>query len=508
MIKFIYNKAILFLLIISLSACVSDQETKTPPHTAQVTPTTSIAKSNGSRDIGDRGAMDEIVDRTQVPPPIKSSSRRIALVIGNSHYDLDQLQLDNPVNDARAMTATLKSLGFEVTPLENASYTMMKDTVDAFRRRLTQNSEVGLFYFAGHGIKSKSGLNYLIPTDYRPPTKEVKDPENYTAQRSIDADSIRNSMEESKNPLNIIILDACRNDPFATRSMGKRSAGLAGDGLAEMKAPRGTLIAFATSPGDTAADSGGPNGKNGLYTWHLLQNLITPGLDITDVFKNVQRDVATATSGGQRPWTNSSVYDKFVLVPASSIVAEPKVDFSTYQASSSRTVGVEFAMFHDNGTSNPRPLRHGDALMSGDKYFFHIKTANRPENYIYLLQIDSSKKVFKLFPNPTRYQTITNPISANTPITLPRPHKSWVLDKTVGKEKFYLFVSSKPIVVLEEFKNGTMDDVINSGLPLRGPTETLADRTSVAASTGNVNAVVQKLADTDNLTHSFTIEHR
>lgn len=520
-----YIKIMLFLFMISLTACVHSPNTPV----SQNLQTPQTRSMDGTPGI--RGPEDTLGDRThqsrpvaperpsanqslpslpvtQPPPPPGSarkqiSGNRMALVIGNSNYDIPQLRLDNPVNDARAMAATLESLGFKVTRVENANLTMMRDAVDHFKSQLKANYGVGLFYFAGHGVQSASGLNYLIPIDFVPQAGIDLN------QHSVDTDDIRKSMEASKNPLNIAILDACRNNPFATTT--RSAKGPKRRGLARMQVPRGSLIALATKPGAEALDSGGPNGKNGLYTWYLLQNMRTPGIDIYEMFRNVTRDVYKATGGAQEPWYHSSVQDRFVLVSTGSTIPTPEVDYTIYNqgnTAASRTVGVEFAMFQDDGTPNPRMLKDGDTLRSGDSYFFHIKTTNRPQNYIYLFQIDSSQKVFKLFPNPNTYHTKSNPVPANTTITLPNDHKVWVLDDTIGDEKFYLLVSDTAVPALENFTNGTLGDVINSGLPLRGPAGIKNKTSTVAAKVGDAKVVVQQLNDTDNLTHAFTIKHK
>ncbi|MBW1713086.1 MAG: caspase family protein, partial [Deltaproteobacteria bacterium] len=195
---------------------------------------------------------------------------RVALVIGNSAYQ--QGQLRNPVNDARAVAKALKGLGFEVMSGENLDYQRMRRLIVRFGRKIDRGG-VGLFYFAGHGVQSK-GRNYLIP---------VNAPINYEEDleaEAVDLASVLAKMAGARNGLNIVILDACRNNPFARTF---RSAGPAG--LAQVSAPRGTFIAYATSPGKVAAD--GP-GQHGLFTESLIRHINRPGLTIERLFKAVR----------------------------------------------------------------------------------------------------------------------------------------------------------------------------------------------------------------------------
>ncbi|MBX2898181.1 MAG: caspase family protein [Cyclobacteriaceae bacterium] len=225
-------------------------------------------------------------------------TKKIALIIGNSTYT-NGGSLTNPVNDARAMQNLLDKLGFEVIKLENVSLDQFKKAVDNFGRKL-QDYEVSLFYYAGHGIQFQ-GSNYLIPTDA-----------NLTDEHQIEfdclsADRILRFMEFSNCKVKIMILDACRNNPFE-RSW-RRSVD--GQGLTFMNAPTGTLIAYATSPGSTADD--GNNGK-GLYTESLLRHMITPNLSIEQVFKRVRAEVETKSGKRQTPWESTSLKGEFCFV--------------------------------------------------------------------------------------------------------------------------------------------------------------------------------------------------
>lgn len=219
---------------------------------------------------------------------------KVALVIGNGSYISSELA--NPENDAKAMKVALQNVGFTVTEFENLNQVQMKKAIDDFGARL-KNSEVGLFFYAGHGIQS-NGNNYLIPVD-----AELKSEEEVELD-CVDANRVLAKMEASGSKVNIVILDACRNNPFE-RSW-TRSAN--GKGLAFMNAPAGTLIGYATSPGSTASDG---NGKNGLYTSAILESIQMPNITITQMFQNVGKIVYEKSGKQQTPWISSSMTGDF-----------------------------------------------------------------------------------------------------------------------------------------------------------------------------------------------------
>lgn len=218
---------------------------------------------------------------------------RLALVIGNSNYK--DSPLANPVNDAHAIAKTLQGLGFKVILRTNATQSQMRQAVREFGDHLHTHRGVGLFYFAGHGMQINN-RNFLIPvgTDIRR-EYEVED-------QSVDAGSVLSMMQSARARVNIVILDACRNNPFA-RSFRNSTVG-----LAPMQAPAGTLLAYATAPGEVASDG---TGENGLYTRHLLRIMHIPGLKIEDVFKNVRASVRQESGGRQTPWENTSLEGEF-----------------------------------------------------------------------------------------------------------------------------------------------------------------------------------------------------
>ncbi len=219
---------------------------------------------------------------------------RTALVIGNSSYE--DTPLRNPANDADAIASELTNIGFDVLHHNNISKNEFREVIHAFGDKLNTNKGVGLFYYAGHGLQS-DGVNYLVPVDAK------IDRQYDIPDVCIRADLVLRMMELYKNPMNIIILDACRNNPY-NRSFRSLDRGLA----QPQSAPTGSIIAFATSPGKTASDG---DGDHGLYTQELIKAMKIPGLSIEEVFKRVRINVAQLSNDEQIPWENSSLTGYF-----------------------------------------------------------------------------------------------------------------------------------------------------------------------------------------------------
>ena len=230
------------------------------------------------------------------------AERRVALVIGNSGYE-HVTQLTNPDNDAKGMAEKLTSLDFEVVTGTNLSLRDMRKTVREFIAKL-EGADIALFFYAGHGLQV-SGENYLVPID-----AELNSYVDLEFE-AMPANLVLNAMEHSTK-VNLVFLDACRNNPLAenlARSMGTRS-GSVGRGLAKIGSGVGSLISFATQPGNVALDG---DGKNSPFTTALLKHLGTPGQDITRDLVMVRRDVLEATKGQQVPWDNSSLTGEVIL---------------------------------------------------------------------------------------------------------------------------------------------------------------------------------------------------
>ena len=276
-------------------------------------------------------------DRPAAPVP---KEPRVALVIGNAAYPSSPLL--NAANDARAIAAVLKENGFQVTHREDVGRKEMHILLRKFGLQLAKGG-VGLFFFAGHGMQIK-GRNFLIPVDG---DIEREDEVEYSA---IDANAVLNKMESAKNRMNIVILDACRNNPFA-RSF--RSGAM---GLAQMDAPLGTLVAFATAPGSVASDGAG---THGLYTQHLLDAMKVPGAKLEDVFKQVRVNVRRDSQGKQIPWESTSLEGDFYFKVAPPTRPLPSQSVSAREAipGNARGVPAELAPIESIGTF---ALKKGD----------------------------------------------------------------------------------------------------------------------------------------------------
>ena len=235
------------------------------------------------------------------------TEERIALVIGNAAYRTDPL--DNPVNDARLIASSLKQSGFTVALHENLDRRALIEALRDFGSRLGENT-IAVLYYAGHGLQLRD-RNYLIPVD-----AEIRS-EDEIPIAGLDLGFILGRMSAARSRINIVILDACRNNPFAGKS------GARAQGLAQMDAPVGTLLAYATAPGKLAADG---SGANSLYATHLARHLLTPGLPVEHVFKRVREGVVRDSREQQVPWESSSLQGEFAFVPGVASTREAAAD--------------------------------------------------------------------------------------------------------------------------------------------------------------------------------------
>jgi hypothetical protein len=234
---------------------------------------------------------------------------RVALVIGNADYKGEPLS--NPVNDAASIANTLKKLGFTVDMVTNASRRQMSEAINQFGNKLKRN-EVGFFYFSGHGAQV-NGENYLIPTDAQIENeREIK-------YATVHIGEVLDAMADAKNSVNIVIIDACRNNPFA------RSWRSSSRGLAPIHAAKGMIIAYSTAPGNLASD--GPAGGNSPFMKHLVSQIGIPGLPVEQVFKKVRKNVQNETGGKQMPWESSSLIGDFSFNPSTKLAAPEKVNY-------------------------------------------------------------------------------------------------------------------------------------------------------------------------------------
>jgi uncharacterized caspase-like protein len=234
------------------------------------------------------------------------ADRRVAFVVGNGAYK-NVAQLPNPPIDAKAMAATLRNVGFEVIEGANLSRDQMTEKLLDFGRK-AQGSDIAVFYYAGHGI-AVGGTNYLLPVD-----ADIKSEMDVKLGSAINIDlTLDQTMGDAK--VKLVFLDACRDNPFAakiksnsaTRSVSVQS------GLAEMKSGEGTLIAFATGPGQTALD--GQEGNNSPFTRALIDNITKPGVEIQQAMTSVRAQVNEETHKGQLPWGHTNLIGGVYLSP-------------------------------------------------------------------------------------------------------------------------------------------------------------------------------------------------
>ena len=229
-----------------------------------------------------------------------ASPKRVALLVGNAAYA--GAPLANPANDASDLAVALKARGFDTVVALNSTRSEMTARIRSFVDKLEPGA-VALFYYAGHGMQVR-GKNYILPVDAKVQS------EADVVEQGVELDGILQRLGPKVASINLVILDACRNNPF-TRTHS--------DGLASVDAPKGTLIAFATSPGKVALDG---KGRNGVFTKHLLATIGVPGLKVEDVFKRVRIGVTEESQGQQVPWENTSLTGDFYFIAPSGDAAD------------------------------------------------------------------------------------------------------------------------------------------------------------------------------------------
>ena len=218
---------------------------------------------------------------------------RIALIIGNSKYP--DSPLINPVNDATAMGKELTLLGFNSQILLNSNLNELVTAVENYSDQIAKSKAVCLFYYAGHGVQL-GWRNYLVPVDAN------IDRVDEIPQKTFELNTMLISLGKAKNPMNIIILDACRDNPFGKKLPPEQK------GLSQFDAPPNSLLCYSTAPGNVASDG---DGVNGLFTENLLREMRNPEAKIEDVFKRVRLRVRLASKGQQIPWESTSLEDDF-----------------------------------------------------------------------------------------------------------------------------------------------------------------------------------------------------
>lgn len=273
------------------------------------------------------------------------ADRRVAFVVGNGSYK-NVAQLPNPPIDAKAMAATLRNVGFEVIEGSNLSRDQMTEKLLDFGRK-AQGSDIALFYYAGHGI-AVGGTNYLLPVD-----ADIKSEMDVKLGAAINIDlTLEQTMGDAK--VKLVFLDACRDNPFAakiksnsaTRSVNVQS------GLAEMKSGEGTLIAFATGPGQTALD--GQEGNNSPFTRALIDNITKPGVEIQQAMTAVRAQVNEETRKGQLPWGHTNLTGSVYLnqAPTSQVANVAPTASGIVPAATGSSDGVELEYWRSVKESN------------------------------------------------------------------------------------------------------------------------------------------------------------
>jgi hypothetical protein len=268
-----------------------------------------------------------------------SAETRIALIIGNSNYASANLKLANPANDAAAMQRALQDAGFQTIVRLNAKRLDFYRAVEDFSAKIIRDPHsVGLFYYAGHGVQSE-GANYLIPVD-----ADIESTADLEAD-AFDVARVLRAMHAAQNEMNIVILDACRDNPLRrTRSVAR--------GLARIDAPSGTFIAYAAAPGQTAQD--GNNGANGVFTGELLKAMALPNVPLEQMFKRVITGVKGETRGAQTPWSEASIQGDFYfhteVLPASNpdtAVDQRRMELEFWSSIKNSRSAAEFQAYLD-----------------------------------------------------------------------------------------------------------------------------------------------------------------
>jgi hypothetical protein len=238
--------------------------------------------------------------------PVLQPEKRLALVIGNGNYQKPGASLDNSLNDARDMANLLKHLGFEVSLYEDQTKSSMEQAIKSFGEKLkvSGSNTAALFYYAGHAAEVE-GINYLFPVEVKLMSEEGP---SGAEKEAVAVQALVKQIEASGTNLNIVLLDACRDNPYPRKT---RSFASKANRLATMAAPTGTIIAYSTASGKQASDG---DGRNGLYTGELLKNMRIPYLKIEDVFKNVRIAIKKSRSE-QVPWVYSSLEGDFYFIP-------------------------------------------------------------------------------------------------------------------------------------------------------------------------------------------------
>jgi uncharacterized caspase-like protein/Flp pilus assembly protein TadD len=323
--------------------------------------------------------------------PLQAMANRKALVIGNDDYQGNQLK--NAVNDATSVASGLKSMGYSTTLVTNVSRQAMESAISAFAEGLN-HGDTAVFYYAGHGLQV-NGENYLVPTNFKVAgAADVK-------YQGYSLSTLLNELTAHGATTEIVILDACRNNPFrGTRSIQ--------EGWASVATSEGTLIAFGTSPGSTASDD--PNSSHGLFTQELLKYLTSSSLSAEAMLQEVRQDVIRASDGTQVPWTASSLTGSFHFKPGldAAMAPLPVLSSSTSDSAigaSGRSVGTSPATKRDHFTASSlyanQPLPESRNINPGDQKDYYpliARAATLAQDGNYSSSVRTLKAVLELDP--------------------------------------------------------------------------------------------------------------
>lgn len=328
-----------------------------------------------------------LISGISFPAASAFDSPRIALVVGNGAYSSIGA-LPNPPSDARLIAKTLEKLGFDTYLSLDADQLEMKKQIADFGRRLRASSKdtVGFFYYAGHGVQA-AGRNYLLPVEARPTDKADLD------LMGVEANWVLRQMESAGNRTNIIVLDACRNNPFtvSNRSLNR--------GLAQIDAPTGSFISYATAPGKVALDG---DTINSPFTSALAKALLLPGVPIEQVFKRVRVEVIRATHGKQIPWDSSSLVEDLIMQPKVVTISDTKkvatdAELKLWQTVSASNDPDRISLFLQLYPNSPLAQEARDLLMdqlmAPSKPNTTIVTAELPRNSVVTTESNAAKKV-------------------------------------------------------------------------------------------------------------------
>ena len=378
-------------------------------------------------------------------PDVAAGQARVALVIGNGAYT-QVARLPNPPNDAADVAAALTRLGFHVTPVIDADVDALIDALDGFRSR-SASADVALVFYAGHGIEV-AGTNYLVPVD------AVLARERDVVREAVSLSELLGDTTGAR--LRLVILDACRNNPFADRMIPTNGFGRAmSRGLAPVAVdPPGdageVLVALSTAPGEVAEDG---TGRNSPFTTALLEHLEAPGVDVGIMFRRVTDAVLRQTAQRQRPWVNASLRGEHYLAGAPDAAPTPPASAAELYheqrpagGGEAPSAGLRYRILRRDPTGQPVTVDVNTVFRSGAR----IRLAFEPsiDGYLYVIQQGSSGRWSTLLPHP-QIAAGRNVVVRFGETQVPPAGTGWFrLDDTPGTERIFVYLSREPVATL------------------------------------------------------------